>query len=305
MITKTFHPIMEESNYENKRFAFIPAPEPGTEVILYASCSGKKLLISETPHIRPREIYKDKYDKKIIVDMHQYRVGFGNEYQSKDIGAGFIIEVEAIVNVTEADTVWRSGIYDVAQALEDEMDVKLRNIALQYDIEDIRALQQDLKPYMGEMYLVGTGITIQGIHYVVKLEKKQEELLRNKSYEKRRARTAGEIKGMYEDEVVAIFAEVADGAITPAEAMKQAKAGLSADFDERMRQIRVMTQYVEEIRSNDLAGGEQIADQMMQILGALPFSKQQNEREVLNIERTRDSREKIEQHSDIYKPFDD
>ena len=66
MILTTFDPILEEKEYVSKFFAQIPNPMSGTEIILYSSASRRKLLITKTPGIKPRDIHKGKYDRQIV-----------------------------------------------------------------------------------------------------------------------------------------------------------------------------------------------------------------------------------------------
>lgn len=265
----TFDPIIESTNYVNKFFAEIPVPRAGTEIMLYASSSGKKLFITKTPGIRPRDIYKGKYDRKIVIDMRENVVSFRREYQSRDAGVNFDIEVKASVRVTDAELVWESDIHNVAQSLEREMNPRIMDEALLYGADDVSALRQDLRNSVGEMFLMGTGISVHGINYIVKLEEAHEKILKNKYLEASRSKAAKEISEMYSDEIVAVFAGVADGTLNPEEASRRARKSLSANFDERMRQMHKIMDFIEEARGRDLANKDQILDQMDRLMKSL------------------------------------
>lgn len=301
MVIKTYDPILEEGNYINKFFAEIPVPKSGTEIILYATSTGKKLFITKEPGIKPKDIHKGKYDRKIVIDMHSKPVSFREEYQSRDAGVNFNIEVNASVKVTEADVVWENDIHDVAQILEREMSPKISDAAAMYSLDDVRVLQQDLRNILGDFFLADMGISIQGISYIVKLEEAHEQLLKIRSYERNRSKTAREISDMYQDDIVAVFADVADGSITPEEASERARKSLSSNFDERMRQLRAVRDYVEESRNKDLANHEQVLEQMDNLLKSLPFADSTGGQRSLN---HKEEYGKIGQSSE-YAPMDD
>ena len=305
---QTFNPILEDSKYQNSFFPIIPVPSPGTEVILYASISGKKILITQTAKLKPKDIYKGKYDRKIVVDMRAQTVSFREKYGSKNIGVYFIVEVKAAVKVTEADIVWESGIHDVAASLEQEITSKIGDIACNYEISNVMLFQRHLKQQMGTLYLIGTGITIQGINYSVEIEEKYNQLFRQEYYEEQLSKSASEIQKMYENGAVAVFAEVAAQKISPEEAYERVQKSLSSNFDERMRQLREATQFLNELREKDFVNKEQITIQIEQILGSLSIVDSKMERH--GQERNRLIVEKEDESVDInersaYEPFDD
>lgn len=305
---QTFDPILEESSYQNKYFAIIPVPEPGTEVILYASKSGNEILISQKPGIKPRDIYKGKYDRKIIVDMHMHEVSFGGRYDSKHVGVYFIINVEAAVKVAEADVVWKSGIHDVAGSLQKEMEDGIRDAACQYEISEKVVFQRDLKQLLGNVYLVGTGLQISGISYTVSIDEKYSEILEKGYYESQRSKAAEEMHKMYKDSAVAIFAEAAEGKISPSEAYELVQNSLSSNFDERMRQLREATKFVDELRTKEFVNNEQITMQMERILGGLLIadgSIGEGGASDKRISDIKSGQKEAENDEVLYKPFDD
>lgn len=300
MVKQTFDPILESGNYINKLFSKIPVPKTGMEIILFATSSGKKLFISKDPDIGPKKIYKGKYDKKIVVDVRAQTVSFCGMFQSKDIGVEFEIEVNASVKVTEPDIVWEMDVHDVAQILEREMNPKISNVASMYSCDDVRILQQDLGNAIGELFLTDIGISIQGISYIVKLEKAHEELIKKTSYERQRARAGKEISEIYENNnILSVFAEVADGSLGLEEAMRLARKNLSSDFDERMRQIREVRKFVEETRNSNLADHDQLMEQMDKLWQSLPFTGSAAQNKLNSSEKV----EKLEQSS-RFAPMD-
>ena len=272
MILTTFDPILEEKEYVSKFFAQIPNPMSGTEIILYSSASRRKLLITKTPGIKPRDIHKGKYDMQIVVDLNKKTVSFSDEYRSKDAGINFEITVKAVVKVTDADIVWESGIHDVAAALKEEMDAQISEEAAMFDSNEARELNQDLRNAIENLFLVESGISVQGISYTVKLEQKIEKIIKNQSYEKKRSQAAQEISDMYRDNLVAVFAGVADGSMSPELASEKARGSLSNDFNERMRQLQAVTDYMEQLRTKELVDSSHVMKQMEDILKSLPFA---------------------------------
>lgn len=295
----TFDPIIQSTNYINKLFPEIPVPKAGTEILLYASSSNKKLLLTQTPGIKPKDIRKGKYDRKIVIDVRETSVSFRREYQSRDIGVNFDIEVKASVKVTEPDLVWENDIHNVAQALEREMNPRIMKEVVLYGVDDVADLRRDLGIRIGSQFLEGTGISIREISYIVKLEEAHERIMKNKFLEEKRSRAAREISEMYRDEIVAVFAGVADGTMNPEEAARRARKSLSSNFDERMRQLREVMSFIEDARGKDLANKEQVMTQMDKLMQNLSIVGGPSEQERISENITNNRLERSKEYDPI------
>ena len=302
-MNQTFNPIIEECQFQNKFYSRIPVPAAGTEVILYGSANRKKLMITQVPGIKTIDILRGKYDKKIVVDMRPRTISFEGNYQSKNIGVDFIVSVKATVEVQDADIAWESGIRDVAMCLQQEMDADIADVACKYELSEKGNFQQHLKQELGKFYLIGTGILIREVSYSVKLDEKYSKLYQQEYYETQRSKVAEVIQKKYKNGVVAAFAEVASGQISPEEAQRRAQKSISSDFDERMRQLREATIFIRELRESDFVNQQQISVSMEQILGSLMIS---DGKCIGKADTAKETDDRIQEgQENIYQPFDD
>lgn len=313
MVTETFNPIIKEEAYKAGFFPIIPVPGPKRAILLYSSVlKGRPLIILNETIVKTSDIRKGKYDQLAEIDLHPNNIRFKEELASDDSVSKFSVTVSATAIVTEPDVVYEEQISDVARLVSDTFVNQLQDMASDHSIRDVAGLKYEIKDALGDGGYVGKGISIQNINVVVKSDEKYEQLVRSKTdldykleLERKKAESSKELYQMYQNDVVAIFSEMAAGNITAEEAVKKTKEGLSKDFDERLRQIRAATEYIKELEKDDMIDKDNTLRKVKDLLNGLVTSIpsvseiSQKEQKQLAFE------EEEEKEQSFYEPFDD
>lgn len=260
MVELTFNPIIKEEAYKNGLFPIIPIAGPKRAVLLVAGNSFKTpLVITDESKITISDIRKGKYDQRIDIDMHPNNIRFRQEAVSADNVSKFTIILSATAVVTEPDVVFQEHINDVAGQVENLMLSQIEDKAADFSIRDSSLLKRELRELFSDVNYLGNGISISSININIQVDKKYEDLLKNKldlkynaELEQEKAYTAEKMKLIYKDDMTAVFSEFAMGKISSQEAIQKSKEGLAKDFDERMRQMREVTQFVKELEKDEM-----------------------------------------------------
>lgn len=306
MSNQVFNPILENSQYQNGRFPKIPIIEPGTEVIMYNSITGGVLSLSQKENLKPRDISKGKYDRKIVVDMRMKTISIAKEVQSKNMGADFSLEIKARAQVKDAVLAWKNGCQDISLMLWEELEDEIRRCAQYYEIREVLGVQNSLRNLARDIYLDNIGIQISGIDFRVNLEERYREIFRTESYERERSSSAQKIEQFYMDGSAAVFADVVSGKITPAEARERAKRNELADFKEAIERGREQMKFIEEIREKDLLDNHEARERVREVLRELTNKNNEQYSPHDMIIQTGIEVQNEEKENDlIYRPFDE
>lgn len=262
--------------------------------------------------MKTSEIRKGKYDQLVEIDLHPNNIRLKEELASDDSVSKFSVTISATAFVTEPDVVYEEQISDVARLVSDVFFNQLQDMASDHSIRDVAGLKYDIKDALGNGGYVGKGISIQNINVVVKSDEKYEQLVRSKTdldykleLERKKAESSKELHQLYQNDVVAIFSEMAAGNITAEEAVNKTREGLSKDFDERLRQIRAATEYIKELEKDDMIDKGNTLHKVRELLNGLVTSipsvseiseKEQKQLAFEEEDETKDS---------MYEPFDD
>lgn len=277
MIESTFNPIVREELYKNSFFPQIPVPQPNSMILLYASGSATSpLIISNERTVKVSDIRKGKYDKLVEIDLYAHTVKFSEELVSSDNISKFHISISASAHVIKPAEAYHRGIRDVASLVENSFIDTIQECASQCSIRDIKKLKEDLKEELVGICDLADCICVQNIIVNVKTDKKIEELLNKEmeiqlrlELETKKAEAAVHMQKVYENDITAIFAELADGRINATEATARSKACLSDDFDERMRQMREVANFIQDMEDRDLITKADSLNKVKTILGQL------------------------------------
>ncbi len=299
MVVKTYDPIVQEEAYTASFFPQIPYVGAKEAVILYGADGNRKLVIREGVRVKTADLRKGKYNQKVKVDLHSHMIVFRDFYASSNGFAKFEIEVRASASVAEPDQVFEQGVRDVAEAVEEELRGKLQDLALAYELDDAAHLREKVRLELGDFYQLDAGITVNNINVQVRMDPKYEQLRERTEYEKRKAKAADELKEVYQESVTAIFAQVAEGSITAADAYAMARKRKSEDFDEYIRQLRAAASFVNEMKEQDLIRTSDVYDQMNQMICNLLLESGSGAGAGIP-EKKKDGGER-----DLYAPFDE
>ena len=269
MILKTYNPIVNEEAYTTSFFPQIPYASPKTAVLLCRTGSNAKLLITENSKVKTSDIKRGKFNWQVEIDMHSHTIAFRGQFLSRDNVSKFEVEIRATASVSEPDSVYNQGVLDVAEAIEEEMRGRIQETASRYDLDSSEQLREAIKAELGDFYQLDSGIQVNNMNVLVRMDPKYEKLKEKTQYERIKAAEAQKIQDIYQDGCTAIFTEVAEGRITAAEAIDRVKKSLSDDFDERMRQLRAAAAFANELKEKDLVRASGVSEQMEQMIRTL------------------------------------
>lgn len=260
MIEATFNPILKEEAYKNSFFPVIPIPGPKKAIILIASGMKKgALMITNDTKVKTADIKKGKYDQLVEIDLHPNNICIREDVVSDDNISRFTVTIMATASVTEPDVVYEEQIRDVAGLAETVFLSQIQDIASEFSIRDNAGLKRAIRDALGDVSYLGNGISINSISVNVQIDKKYEELLKNRKnleynveLETEKANAAKMMQSIYPDNMTAVFSQFAVGEITSEEAVRRSKKGLSEDFNERIRQIKEVTEYIKELERDEM-----------------------------------------------------
>lgn len=304
MLQNTYNPIIKETTYVNSFFPKIPFVSPQRIIILCNTGTGEQLVITENSKIKTGELKKKKFNWTVEIDMQPHMVSFKDKYSSQDNISDFEIEIKAMACVTEPLQVYAQGIKDVAEAMRREMAGYLEDLASRYDLDESNQLREAIKSRLGDIYYLNCGIQINGIQVTVHMEQRYKELRSKSQYEKAKAAEAQKLKAVYMEEDTAIFAEVADGRITPEEAVKRMKKSFSDDFNENLRRIRELAALYQEMQENDLVTEGVLAKELENSLRRLVMKDAKKEKNAIT-ERDLIKELQLKNENNPYRSFDD
>lgn len=260
MIEKTFNPILKEETFKRSFFPKIPIPGPKKAVLLLSGTGETgPFLIENGTQVRIADIRRGKYDQLVEIDLHPYNISFKEEVYSKDNVSKFTVTITATASVTEPDIVYQEQVHDVTQCVQDHFLAQIQEMAAEYSIRENAGLRDEIKRALSDISYLENGISLSNCNVIVQVDKKYESFLEKQldlgyhtEFEKNKAVAAQEMKGIYADQVTAIFSEFAAGNIGVEEAIQRSKKGLSQDFDERLRQIREATDYIRSLEKDEM-----------------------------------------------------
>lgn len=269
MKINTYNPIKSEEAYITSFFPQIPYAAPKTAILLCRTGTSAKMVITENTKVKTSDIKRGKFNWQVEIDMHSHSVAFRDQYLSRDNVSKFEIEIRATASVVEPDSVYEQGVADVAEAIEEEMRGRIQEAASRYDLDSSPQLREAIKAELGDFYQLDSGIQVNNMNVLVRMDPKYEKLKERTQYERIKAAEAQKLQEIYQDDYTAIFAEVAEGSITAAEASDRMKKSLSDDFDERLRQLRAAAPFANELKEKDLVRASGVANQMEQMIQTL------------------------------------
>lgn len=280
MKEQTFNPIIKEEIYQNGFFPIVPIAGPMKAILLYAE--GKKyrpLIITNETMVKVSDIRRGKYNRLVEIDLHPHTVRFKEEVMSNDSISKFEITVSVIAQVSNPEIVYEEQIRDVCELVRNSLIEHIEEIASCYSVRNVLELKRELSDSLGGICDLESGIILKNVIINVKTDKKVEELLNNKrdidlqlELEAKKAEAAANMKILYDDELIAIYSDMAIGKITPTEAVEKSKAHFSENFDERMRQIREITRYIQELEQDDMISKSDSILKVKEMLGRISIS---------------------------------
>lgn len=264
MVEKTYNPIMQEKNIKTGIFQRLPIPDTKRAIILLSTISDSRLLcVTTDSNLRMSALAGKKYNRQIDIDLSPHDISFKNEVLSQDNISKFTITVTVTASVTDPERVYLEKVTNVGKYVESYLIGRIEDQASLFSIRDNVALKQELKDDIEGIRYLESGIKLEHVHVIVRIDKKYEEFLEQKQsmkyrteLERDKAKASEEMRGIYQDQITAIFSNFVTGEIGIEEAIQRSKKEMSQDFDERMRQIKEATDYIkslgEEVLDNEI-----------------------------------------------------
>jgi len=156
-------------------------------------------------------------------------------------------------------------------------------------------------------------MVINNINVIVRLDEKYEKLIKTKrdlnynvELEEDKANAANRMKAVYTDNITAIFSRFAMGEISVEEAISRSKEGMSADFDEQMRQYKEVTSYIKELEKGDMIDKSNVKSKAKALLNGILSSVPEIVLEDKGVAvKKLESGEAEEAQQNIYEIFED
>jgi len=288
----TYNPIGPTKDYENGFFSPIPVPLPGYANVLTGSQNESVPLVIQSRDIpRKEQIRQGKYRQITQIDIQPHSVSFEADLLAKDNISYFHLKIALTAHVERPDQVCLDHITDVAAAVKSALLPELHTKAIQYEMDEIQPLREDIGNWLKDVILLDSGIQLANIHiqlqpdqaYIKRKEnlrreeQEKEDKLRklreNRDYEIKRAEIAEELGKVYDSDIAQVFAELASGTISPEEASKRIremrKNQYAESFDEKMRQVKEVMNLIKTLQDNGLGSPDILAQQADQLLGMI------------------------------------
>lgn len=288
---ETYNPIGKSGAYDNKFFSRIPVPEQGYANVLTCGQNEYAPMVIQSGNIpRKEQISRGKYSLITEIDVRPHRISFDAELPARDNISHFILNVDMMARVEDPGRVCSDNITDVTAVVKSAILPELYARAIRYDMDDIQLLREDIDDWLKRTILSETGIQLTNIHvnlmpdraYIERKktlrasaetqEDKQRELQEKIEYERGRAMVAAELGRLYNDDLRAVYAELATGEITPEEAARRIeqkrKSQVAEGFDEKMRQMREVIDLAKMMRENDIGSPDIMGQNIGQLFGA-------------------------------------
>ncbi len=255
MVEKTYNPILEEKDIKITFFQRLPIPDPKKALLLYSTISDSHMLcITYDTNIKISSLTGKKYNRQVDIDLSPHDIRFKDEVLSQDNISKFWVTITATASISDPERVYEAQITDVGSYAENYLIDRIQDQASHFSIRDTITLKQELKDEFQDICYLDSGIKLERIHVDVRADKKYEEFLEQRQdikyrteLERDKAKASEEMRDIYRDQITAIFSNVATGEIGIEEAIQRSKKEMSQDFDERMRQIKVATDYIKSL----------------------------------------------------------
>lgn len=289
---ETYNPIGTTKDYENGFFSPIPVPPPGYANVLTGSQNeGVPLVIQSRDIPRKEQIRQGKYRWITQIDIQPHGVSFTAELLANDNISHFHVTVDMLAHVELPGQVCLDNITDVAAAVKSAILPDLQAKAIQYEMDDIQQLRDDVNDWLKGVILLDTGIQLENIRTHIqpdqayisrkealrRAEQEKEDKLRKlrekEEYEMGRARVADKLSTVYASDVTQIFAELASETMTPEEAAQRVEARRrnqsAGDFDEKVRQVKEIMELVKMAQDAGIGSPDIVTQTADIVLGGL------------------------------------
>lgn len=271
---KTFNPVIKESEYKYELFVKIPVPSAGEVILL----SGESGLLEIDPRsyntISTRQIRAGKYNHQIRIDATAHEISFSFSGISANNVNTFNFIVSAMCKIENAAVIYRTGIKDICALVKPSLENKIKNIALEYQPNDVSALRSVLNDPCYNNITAYEGIEILSINVEVDVDEEYKKHLKNSlnidknsELRKKEIELSQDLAQRGIDETTAIYADVVNGKISLSDAANMLKQINNASFDENFRRLNIVKDTLFDLVEKGILTEEQVAQQL-----ALPIS---------------------------------
>lgn len=306
MATNTFNPIVRNEAYENGFYPIIPIAGPKKAILLISKHNkSQPLLIENQSRIGRKQIKAGKFDWLVEIDLHPHNIRIEDKVLCSDQVSKFDITLVATATVTEPVLIYEEQIIDIRKPVEDALMMRIQDMAIEYPIEEVSLLRQEIKYFLGDVYDMNEGIRLTNFSIIVQADEKLKEQVGKirdikyiRQYENERAKTSTELGELYYNTTTAAFAEAAAGNISVNDALEMAKKGQSADFDERLRQIEKVGDVISKVQGEGTIAEGALSEQMGKLLrGTIGGMDKQ-------APKIEDKTEQTQENKNVFAPID-
>ena len=290
---KTFNPVINECDYKNELFIKIPVPSVGEVTLL----SGENGLLEINPEnynrISTRQIRVGKYNRQIRMDATAHEISFSFNGISANNVNTFNFIVSAMCKIENAAIIYKTKSRDICALIRPSLENKIKNIALEYQPNDISALRGVLNDPFHNNIASYDGIEILSINIEVDVDEEYKRHLKdslnidkNSELRKKEIELSQDLAQRGIDETTAIYADVVTGKISLSDAANMLKQINNASFDENFRRLNIVKDTLFDLVQKGILTEEQAAQQVAVSIASLSPSSEQNQSSLLLNENT-------------------
>lgn len=266
-ITKTYNPLIRETDYHSSFFVKIPVPSDGEVIVL---SGGTGLLAIDNGNYQSfstRQIRNGQFNRQAIIDVMPHNIEISFESFSADQVHKFIFTVSALCTVDNPIAIYKSKIKDMCSYAFSDIESTIRDIASAFDPNELSDLiiALDVKSSLLNTKVVGADVS--NIKISVNVDELYRGHLKKKTELKQQTElTEAEIqaaKKLSESEIsdtTAILSEVAKGNITLEQAIGRMKAVRKSDFNDQLEQFTKLSNLYSELVHDGTLTEQQAAE---------------------------------------------
>lgn len=289
---ETYNPIGPARNYDNGFFSQIPVPPPGyANVLTGGQIENMPLVIQAQDVPRKEQIRQGKYRWITQIDIQPHGISFDADLLAKDNISHFSLTANLTARVESPGLVCMDNITDIAAAVKSSLLPELQAKAIQYSMDDIQQLRDDLDNWSKDITTLESGIQLSGIRihlqpdraYISRKEQLRREeqekedklrkLREKEEYEKERAKVAGALSQEYSSDEIQFFAELASDSLSPEEVsrrIEERRKNQSAEaFDETVRRTREAVNILKMMQDGGIGSPDLLSQMANQVLASL------------------------------------
>lgn len=285
---KTFNPVITESEYKNELFIKIPVPSVGEVILLYGESGLFEIAPGNYNNISTRQIRAGKFNRQIRIDATAHEISFSFSGISANNVNTFKFIVSAMCKIENAAVIYKTKSRDVCALIKPSLENKIKNIALEYQPNDVSALRSVLNDPCFNNITAYEGIEILSINVDVDVDEKYKkhletslEIQNSKQILEKEREASRDLAQNGITGVEALITDAINGKKSWSEVSQDIRALDNADFDEKIRRIDIMKNLLDDMVKSGRTTEETAAQLVAASIASLAPSPEQNQSSLL------------------------